>query len=465
MFFDSAVFLFFLAAVLPLGWLLRGRPRRLALLAASNLFYGWWDWRFLALLWASTVLDWAIARAIGRAYAEGRGAKRLISSSILFNLGMLGYFKYAEFFVDSATAALGALGLQAEAWHLDVVLPVGISFYTFQTMSYTIDVYRRQMAPERSLLDVALFVTWFPQLVAGPIERADRLLPQLARDPRFDPDRLSDGAVLLLWGFFQKMVIADRAAQIANAVFGSPAGARSAPEWYLGTLAFAIQIYADFSGYTDIARGVSRLFGVELMLNFQHPYLATGPRDFWRRWHISLSTWLRDYLYVPLGGNRLGPRRTAINLAITMLLGGLWHGAAWHFVLWGAYHGALLGLERALGLDAPRKGHPLVRGFVMFQLTLFGWLLFRIESVGQLGAVLEALGAWSVSSDVRRWLPTLLLLAAPLVLVTLHQLRTGSMEVLAGVRGPGRLLFGALVFSAVLLLRVQDRVEFIYFQF
>jgi len=311
--------------------------------------------------------------------------------SIFSNLGILGFFKYFNFFVDSAEATIQTLGMQAELWHLDIVLPVGISFYTFQTMSYTIDIYRRQMQATNRFLDFALFVSFFPQLVAGPIERASKLLPCLLQSRQISFEQSTRGMFLILFGFFKKVAVADSLAISVNAIYETQ-GVVSWLDVVLATFLFAGQIYGDFSGYSDIARGVSKLFGVELMVNFNLPYFSKNPSEFWRRWHISLSTWLRDYLYIPLGGNRYGERRTYKNLMTTMVLGGLWHGAAWNFVLWGFYHGTLLCVHRVFTTKFKRKSKVTKnQGFLgsfvailfFFMVTCYGWLLFRANSLTQ----------------------------------------------------------------------------------
>jgi alginate O-acetyltransferase complex protein AlgI len=367
--------------------LLRGRARSYFLLLASCYFYGSWDLRFLALLLGSVVIDYSVALALAK--AEGHRRRWLLGVSLAFNLGVLAFFKYAGFFVESAAELLASLGWAVPVTDLGIVLPVGISFYTFQTLSYTVDVYRRQLEPCRDLVDFALFVMFFPQLVAGPIERAERLLPQMAgiSQKPWRPD--ASGLVLIALGLFKKLALADGVHAYAQPL-SAPHAAYSAAIWF-GTLAFAFQIYWDFSAYSDIAIGLGRLLGVELMSNFRAPYAATGPSDFWRRWHISLSEWLRDYLYVPLGGSRGGTARTYRNLMLTMLLGGLWHGAAWHFVLWGAYHGVLLVAGRALRehfpFSVPRWARPLqILGF--FYLTCLGWALFRAPTLA------ACVGAW-----------------------------------------------------------------------
>ncbi len=468
MLFDAVPYLFFLALVLPASWLVRGRARQGLLLAASYLFYGWWDWRFLGLIALSTLIDYVCAIRIESARERDGDGRGFVTFSVVSQLLILGYFKYAGFFVTSMQDALQAIGVATEPLHLSIVLPVGISFYTFQTMSYTIDVYRREQAAERDPLKFALFVAWFPQLVAGPIERASRLLPQLDGERRFDAKLAADGVLLILWGLVKKMLIADRAALIVDRVFDGAPGTHGALDWYVAAIAFAIQIYGDFSGYTDIARGTSRLFGVELLLNFKHPYLAIGPRDFWRRWHISLSTWLRDYLYVSLGGNRRGVWRTRINLFLTMLLGGLWHGAAWHFVAWGTYHGVLLGIERALGIaktEEPRLGVRLVRILLMFQLTVFGWVLFRVKSLAVLGDVFASVSRPSLGAKTVESALALIPLLIPLAIVHVVQLRTKSMEIFADRRSLTAYVLATTMLVCLLTFFLRTRVQFIYFQF
>ncbi len=377
MIFHSFEYIIFLITVLLVYWALPRRGQNLLLLGASYLFYGWVHAWFLWLILASTVTDYLCG--LGMARYPGR-KKALLLTSLLVNLGLLGFFKYFGFFVENLIALLEALGLPTFGNSLQILLPVGISFYTFQTLSYTIDIYRGTLKPRANLLDFALFVAFFPQLVAGPIERAKRLLPQIERQRSLSPAAARDATFLLLWGFFKKLVIADNVARIANDVF-----LLENPSFYLiwaGVFAFCIQIFADFSAYTDIARGSARLLGFHLMPNFNHPYLALSPSDFWRRWHMSLSYWIRDYVYIPLGGSRSSPMHSAITLMITFLLCGLWHGASWNFVLWGGYHGALILLYRMAGALKPRHFPGLalltpVRILVMFVFTNIGWLIFR----------------------------------------------------------------------------------------
>ncbi len=389
MLFNSWIFAGFLVVLLPIYHLASFRAQNALLLVASYLFYGAWDWRFTGLLALSTVFDFAIARGI-EASPTPRGRRLLLIASVCVNLGILGFFKYFNFFIDSAAALLRAGGLEPNVPALQILLPVGISFYTFQTLGYTVDVYRGQQRASRDLFTYALYVSYFPQLVAGPIERAARLLPQLESPRTVTPAMLHSGVQLILWGFVKKVAIADSVARYANRAFDDPGSQHGVMLW-LGVYAFAIQIYADFSGYTDIARGVSRLFGIDLMQNFRQPYFARNVTEFWRRWHISLSTWLRDYVYVPLGGNRRGRARQYINLLLTMLIGGLWHGASWNFVIWGGLHGTYLAAHklltrgRRIGAEPPPASAGAWVGYaigavVTFHLVCIAWVWFRAQT-------------------------------------------------------------------------------------
>ncbi|MEC4985962.1 MAG: MBOAT family O-acyltransferase, partial [Oscillatoria sp. PMC 1076.18] len=330
--------------------------------------------------------------------------KLLLTVSLLTNLSILGFFKYFNFFVDSLIQLFNWLGIAADPLTLNIILPVGISFYTFQTLSYTIDVYRGKLIPAKNLLDFAVYVAFFPQLVAGPIERAENFLPQVTHPRKLNLAQINAGLFLILWGYFKKVVIADNIGLIANAVFNDYTDYQGI-DVIIGILAFTVQIYGDFSGYSDIARGISKLMGFELMVNFKLPFFALNPSDFWARWHISLSTWLRDYLYIPLGGNRQGTFNTYRNLGITMLLGGLWHGAAWNFVIWGAYHGLILIIYRIVSrkrehLDpwSGKYSYPyiLAKMLLMFILANLGWVIFRCVSLEQMGYILTHIGlSWS----------------------------------------------------------------------
>lgn len=405
MVFNSLHFAFFFLVVLALDQVLhnRIRIRNCFLLLASYYFYGSWDWRFLSLIFTSTLLDYFFAIAIRRAQDRNGGensarSKLFVTLSVVCNLGILGFFKYFNFFADSFCDLMNTIGWKCGPVFLEVVLPVGISFYTFQTLSYTIDVYRRELHPEKSLLNFSLFVSFFPQLVAGPIERAVHLVPQMRISNRVTKDDIHVGLYQIFSGLFKKVVIADNLATVVNATFkaGDPSGA----EILLASYAFAFQIYCDFSGYSEIAIGSARLLGFDIRQNFNLPYFARNPSDFWQRWHISLSSWLRDYLYIPLGGNRRGHIRTYINLMATMVLGGLWHGAAWTFVIWGFYHGAILIVFRVLQpfsnkihqrLKRWRPITNVINIAIFFHIILFSWIIFRAESVSQLGNFLNNL--------------------------------------------------------------------------
>jgi alginate O-acetyltransferase complex protein AlgI len=470
--FHSLDFVVFFVVVVAIYWRLRRRAQNVLLLVASYVFYGYVHPWFLTLIAASTAIDYASARGMERWPARKR---QFMTLSIVSNFGMLGFFKYFNFFADNVHAALAALGMDVGVPVLRVLLPVGISFYTFQAMSYTVDVFRGELRARRSLLDVAVFISFFPHLVAGPIQRASYLLPQVEGERRFSIERASSGFTLMVWGFFKKLVIADNVGVIANKVF-----ALNDPSFevlWAGVFAFAIQIYADFSAYTDIARGSSRWLGLELTQNFDHPYLARNPADFWRRWNISLSTWFRDYVYIPLGGSRAGEVAWARNVLVTFLLSGLWHGASWNYVLWGLYHGVLLLLTRAhqiLRPAAPRASGFGLRGIAqaagMFVLTLIGWLLFRET---QLSAIMRdlRLSPWHSSPFERQAGLYLFLLAlgysVPLwvqsVWVETH--RTAPDDSTGWGVAIVRAVACGAAFAAILVLRSRTSLDFIYFNF
>lgn len=482
MLFNSWVFWVFLPVVLAGYALLRRRGQNRWLLVASYVFYGWWDWRFLGLLALSTVIDYLAARAIDRRGADGttyahdhRRRTALLIVSLAVNLGVLAFFKYFHFFEDSLLDLLEAvLGRPVAPTGLDVILPVGISFYTFQSMSYTIDVYRGHLRATPDLLDFATFVAFFPQLVAGPIVRASEFLPQLASPRRFDARRFDEGGYLILWGMFKKVVVADNLAPLVETAYAADATPTGAAV-LIATYAFAFQIYCDFSGYTDIARGCAKLMGFEFPLNFDLPYAARTPSEFWRRWHISLSTWLRDYLYIPLGGNRRGPARVYVNLMTTMVLGGLWHGASWTFVVWGAYQGALLcawrfAEPRLSAVPALARAHrlravKLVEWIVFFHLVCLGWLVFRAESVSHLAALLGALadGIQLAPAVDLAW--PVLVFTAPVIAMQLAQHRTGRLDVVLGLPAPVRGAIYAFWLVGITVLGQFSGNEFIYFQF
>ncbi|MBN2302734.1 MAG: MBOAT family protein [Lentisphaerae bacterium] len=376
MLFNSWIFWIFFAIVLVLAHVLPHRGQNRMLLVASCIFYAWWDWRFLSLIAISTLVDYLAAIGIS---STGNTKRRKIFCliSVCVNLSILGIFKYYGFFAAQLTQLFNVSGLHVSQPSLNIILPLGISFYTFQTMSYTIDVFKGKMQVERNLFDFALYVSFFPQLVAGPIERSSRLLPQIKQPRHCNGHDFATGLYLIITGLFMKIVVADNMAPIVNTIFSSVSELRGADCW-MGTYAFAFQIYGDFAGYSAIACGTAKWLGFDLMTNFQTPYFATSPDNFWRRWHISLSTWLRDYLYIPLGGNRKGRFATCRNLVLTMLLGGLWHGANWTFAVWGLYHGILLIVTRPFR-NKNSSGLLLrfLRVILTFHLVCIGWVIFR----------------------------------------------------------------------------------------
>lgn len=360
MLFDSPAYFIFLIPVVLLYWRLDRRAQNIVLLLASYFFYGWWDWRFVALMIGSTTMDFVIAQKIAPGSNEPNRRKWFIFSLVL-NFSILGTFKYFDFFVDSFSNAMGTLGVHNLPLPLiRIILPPGISFYTFQEVAYIADVYKGRIEPVKSFVDYALFVSLFAHLIAGPIQRPGHLIPQVQKDRSFDADKFFDGLMLIFSGLIRKCVVADNCALLANAAFGGQFGPPNFWIVLIGTYAFAWQVYGDFSGYSDIARGSAQLMGFHFMVNFRQPFLSYRLQDLWRRWHISLSTWLRDYLYIPLGGSLGGKWQTCKNLMITMVLAGLWHGANWTFVIFGAIHGVVLSLERLLWPPA-RQGDETAR--------------------------------------------------------------------------------------------------------
>ncbi|HCD34653.1 MAG TPA: membrane-bound O-acyltransferase family protein [Phycisphaerales bacterium] len=470
MLFHSVIFpcFFILVYVIYLAMMRRHHVQNLWLLLASYVFYGWWDWRFLGLLLLSTLTDYVVA--IGIQKADSQSTRRsLLTVSVLVNLGVLGFFKYFNFFASSVTDLFGVWGFQLDWVTLHVILPIGISFYTFQSLSYTIDVYRGQLKACRRFDSFALYVSYFPQLVAGPIERATHLLPQIMQRRRLDWRQIHLGLFLILSGYCKKMIIADNLAKIANDTFAAHSTLNGL-DVILGVVAFAFQIYGDFSGYSDIARGLGKLMGFDLMVNFRLPYFAISPSDFWQRWHISLSTWLRDYLYIPLEGNRCSSLRCSINIMITMLLGGLWHGASWNFVLWGLFHGMLLILYRHLpwlkqtDLQSTRIGHRLPRMLLMFMLTLIGWVIFRCQNIQQM-ADLAGRVSLAVSPSTLETLKLMCLLLVPMCLVQVIAQRRRDLNWILHGPLPISAVIMAIMLVALAIWGVRQTTEFIYFQF
>jgi alginate O-acetyltransferase complex protein AlgI len=473
--FPTATFAVFFLIVLPVSWSLMRRQRawQAWILAGSYVFYAWWDWRFVFLLGGSTVVNHVLAVAIHRSRGL-RARKLLLAAAVTFDLGLLAYFKYAGFFVSSAVNALGRLGIGDAGWLVDVTLPVGISFYTFMAISYVVDTYRGELVPA-SFARFAVFQAFFPHLVAGPIVRASELLPQLER-PR-DPRRVDTGRafLLILSGLFLKVVIANHVATaIVDDVFAAP-GSYSSLEVLVAIYGYAVQIFADFCGYTNIAIGLALLLGFRFPQNFASPYTAVSLQDFWRRWHMTLSRWLRDYLYIPLGGSRKGRLLTYRNLMATMLLGGLWHGAAWTFVVWGGIHGAGLAVERFARDRRAARGLPVrpdtalrrwVGRVVTFHVVCFAWIFFRASSFERAGEVIEQLfTAWGRPSP----LVTTSVVLAILVGIGGQFVRPNALAAL--VRGFERMPAAAQAASLAIGLMVIDTLgpqgvaPFIYFRF
>jgi D-alanyl-lipoteichoic acid acyltransferase DltB (MBOAT superfamily) len=458
--FPTVTFALFFAVVLPVSWLLQPHQRawRVWILLASYVFYGWWDWRFVFLLAGSTVVNHIFAVAIYRTRAQ-HARKLLLTLALAFDLGLLGYFKYANFFLSSVDNTIGT------SWIADVVLPVGISFFTFMAISYVVDTYRGELVPA-SFARFAVFQAFFPHLVAGPIVRASELLPQL-ESPR-DPRRVdvSRAFFLIVSGLFLKVVIANHlATHIVDDVFAAP-NRHSSLEVLVGVYGYAVQIFADFCGYTNIAIGVALLLGFQFPQNFNSPYAAVSLQDFWRRWHMTLSRWLRDYLYIPLGGNRKGTLITYRNLMLTMVLGGLWHGAAWTFVIWGAIHGIGLALERALGW---RPTSPAAKWFgrlLTFHVVCFAWIFFRADSFARAVTVLERLfTAWGQPSP----LVTTSVVLAIVVGIAGQYVRPSALTGL--LRGFGRLPVPAQAAAVAVCLMLINTLgpagvaPFIYYRF
>jgi alginate O-acetyltransferase complex protein AlgI len=477
MWFNSFTFLAFFAVVVLVHAGLGHRLRNRWLLLCSYFFYGCWDWRFLGLILFTTAFEFLSAKAISQS-ASASTRKTWVTASLVVELTILGTFKYLGFFVTELHHLFAALGwANAAPWTLHIILPVGISFFTFQALSYTLDVYRRQTQPCTDFLDFALYISFFPQLVAGPIERSTHLLPQVQHPrPRLDEQRFRTGLYHILTGFFKKVVIADNMAWLSSHIFSSNPAAESVNglEVMLGVYAFAFQIYGDFSGYSSIAIGVATWLGFDLMENFRRPYFATSPTAFWSRWHVSLSTWLRDYLYIPLGGNRHGRWKTARNLLLTMLLGGLWHGAAWTFIAWGALHGAWLVLHRLISNGARAQkndGRPVWTRIVFligtFHIVCLGWLLFRASSFDQamhLVAVVIS-GDWTLTPYAQTTITLLAFYLVPWLAYEWWVERSGDDLAMLERAWPLRALFYAYLLAMMLFFPPPVPAEFIYFQF
>ncbi|WP_104734324.1 MBOAT family O-acyltransferase [Hanstruepera ponticola] len=396
MLFNSIDFAIFLPIVFVLYWFVFKNSLKLQnlfIVIASYVFYGWWDWRFLSLIVFSTLVDFFVAQQINKVQHD-INRKCLLCISLLINLGLLGFFKYYNFFIESWMDAWSLFGVSMQIETLRIILPVGISFYTFQTLSYTIDIYRKKLKPTNDFVQFAAFVSFFPQLVAGPIERAKNLLPQFNKTRVFDSQFAISGFYLIIWGLFKKVVVADNCAFFVNQIFDG-SGSFSSMELFLGAVLFAFQIYGDFSGYSDIAIGVARLFGFSLKINFSFPYFSRDIAEFWRRWHISLSTWFRDYLYIPLGGSRGSTWMRVRNVAIVFLISGFWHGANWTFIAWGGIHAMLFlplllaKINRTHLITTRLSLLQLPKVIVTFVLVTLAWVYFRADTITMANSIIE----------------------------------------------------------------------------
>ncbi len=493
MLFDTPIYFVFLVPVVVLYWRLNRRRQNLFLVAASYIFYGWWDYRFLALILISSIVDFHCARFIARS-ASDRRRKALVCVSLAVNLSFLGFFKYFNFFVDSMVDVLGALGIHGvHVTTLRILLPPGISFYTFQEIAYIVDVYRRKLEPTDSFVDYALFISLFPHLIAGPIQQPSHLLPQIQKPRALDARKFFDGLMLIISGIFRKCVIADNCALLAQAAFDGRLGEPSLGVLVIGTYAFALQIYGDFSGYSDIARGSAQLLGFHFMVNFRQPYLASTLSEFWRRWHISLSTWLRDYLFLPVsywlsrrwdGVRWLGLKDdlwiyAGATLA-TMLLAGLWHGANWTFVVWGGLFGLFMGLERVVWTLAGPKGrkNPLrstqfrpasignwILCALLFNFVCLTWVFFRSQSLGQATTMFAGIGNLAWQPAFGGAFRLLAAVAVPMLLIDLVNEVRGEEYLLERGGLHHRLAAGFAMITIAALFSANSLNAFVYFQF
>jgi len=472
MFFDSTIYFVFLGLVVAIYWRLGVRQQNYFLLACSYFFYGWWDFRFLLLMGGSTCINYYIAHRL-EAGTEEPSRKKLFVSALILNFSFLGFFKYFNFFIDSFVDGLALLGIHTVSRHwLEILLPPGISFYTFQEVAYLADVYRRQVRAARKLIDYALFVSVFPHLIAGPIQRPNHLLPQVQAPRVYNAQAFFDGILLILEGAFRKIVIADNCALVADAAFSGKLGAPNAAVVMLGGIGFAWQIYGDFSGYSSMARGSAQLLGLHFMVNFQQPYLATSLQEFWRRWHISLSSWLRDYLYIPFGGSRLGAAKTYRNLLSTMVLGGLWHGANWTFVVWGMIHGVGLAAERLFNVGPGDRSvvsrSILVLGLqriMIFGLVGLSWIVFRADSVSEAYNFLAGVLEWHWQPEYGVAFRFLALFSLLMVMIDLRIERFREEYIFQSKTISTRLATGIALTLLTFLFGANQSNAFIYFQF
>lgn len=480
MLFNSIDFAIFLPIIFVFYWFVANKNLKLQnflIVAASYLFYGWWDWRFLSLIIFSTIIDYTIGRKLKVGENQTK-RKVLLWASILVNLGFLGFFKYYNFFLDNFISAFSFFGMEINANSLNIILPVGISFYTFQTLSYTIDVYKGKLEPTKDIVAFSAFVSFFPQLVAGPIERATNLLPQFYKKRQFDYSKAVDGMRQILWGLFKKIVIADNCAQYSNEIFNNSAD-YGGSTLVLGALFFTFQIYGDFSGYSDIAIGTSRLFGFNLMQNFAFPYFSRDISEFWRRWHISLSTWFRDYLYIPLGGSRGGTCMKVRNTFIIFIVSGFWHGANWTFIVWGALN-AIFFLPLLLtninrnNLETVAQGNffPSIKelSFMLltFGLTVFAWIFFRAENIGHAISYISEIFSSSLFTTPEVLPRNLILLIMVFVFIEwLGREEQYCIENISSLLKNNIVRWGAyiLIGLSIFIFGNFNKTEFIYFAF
>ncbi|MDE5119311.1 MAG: MBOAT family protein [Trichodesmium sp. St19_bin1] len=482
MLFNSIDFAIFLRIVFILYWFVSNRNLKLQnffIVAASYFFYGWWDWRFLSLILISTIIDYSLGLKLSKAENLAK-RKVLLWISILVNLGFLGFFKYYNFFLENFINTFSLFGAEIKVNSLNIILPVGISFYTFQTLSYTIDVYKRKLEPTKDLIAFSAFVSFFPQLVAGPIERATHLLPQFYTKRTFDYSKAVDGMRQILWGLFKKIVIADNCGKYANLIFNNSSD-YSGSTLVLGALFFTFQIYGDFSGYSDIAIGTSRLFGFDLMRNFAFPYFSRDIAEFWRRWHISLSTWFRDYLYIPLGGSRGGTWMKVRNTFIIFIVSGFWHGANWTFIIWGALNAIYLlpllltkNNRKNLGIVAQGKHFPSIQELsfmlVTFGLIVFAWIFFRAENINHAISYISEIFSYSLFTEPefpkkRESLNTIILVIGFIIIEWLGREQQYAIVNLGRKwNRPLRYAIYYLMIIAIIMSSGQEQ-RFIYFQF
>lgn len=475
MIFNSLAFLVFITLFFPTYFFLKGRSRLLFCLASSYFFYGWWDWRFLTLIITSTLIDYYVGLKLENTDDQPK-RKQLLIASIIVNLGFLAFFKYFNFFTDSFAVLAASFGWDPGWNTLNIILPVGISFYTFQSMSYTIDVYNKKIPIEPNFLRFATYIAFFPQLVAGPIVRARDFLPQFKTDKKFEWDRMISGSGQVLWGFFKKVAVADSLAPFVDQCFMAPEGF-SAMHLTIGVIFYSFQIYCDFSGYSDIAIGLARIMGFDFPDNFKTPYFSKDFSEFWKRWHITLSSWLQDYLYIPLGGNRYGTFKTYRNLMITMLLGGLWHGASWVFVFWGFLHGSYLVVQRLIGkkfgrllnvLHTPKVLQVGINIFIVYILTSLAWIFFRspdFETAMQVITGIANFQSFTFASIINKFVVLKGgILIALLLTVEITDFKFNYSNIL--VQNPTfRVISFASLIWLIAFLGTFDSNAFIYFQF